>query len=913
MDHVAVYKKGNMLKRILPVGINCLFLVSGLVPDGSGDFTAFDRWKFTGNNYLTRSIPAPMPNSAPSDWPRVAGWAITEVVTNESSISSFAPSVDVEPDGTVHTAWSEYTYDWPANGDYAIFYKKRTSDGIWGDREYVSTESYSAAYRPSLAVDADGTVHVVWEDETYGGYDRSDIFYKKKPSDGEWTATELLTIDTDMGSAYPSLVAGVDGTVHVVWSDETDIYGSGEDWDIYYSKKLVDGDWSETELVSSESEGNSWMPSMDVENDGTVHVSWTDLPFGEVETINYKKKPPGDDWMPVESIFSEPVGLWDSFLAVDAIGTVHAVWLYWNSVLYKKKPSGCSWTEEEDISVDGYQCVTPALAIDQENTVHVGFIMYRSNENPQVFYRKRRAGANWTSAEMVSTESAMTLAMEDLDIAIDPAGKVHVVWYDNTDYNGAGGDADIFYKQKYETPRAGIPEDMNTIVVPDDYPTIQDAIDHAIDGNTIFVRRGTYEEKIVVDKSIHLVGENRSNTIIDGSDDYENIVTLSADNVLMTNFTVQNSNRKGIYTNTNHHTITGNKIINTEIAVYLEYSIDNTVSENTVWSNDDFGIYVKNSSNCIISDNIIIDNHYAGIAMKDYSAYNIFVNNIIALSYCYEAGISIWNYPHDNIFTDNTITDNCYGIHMCKSTGNIIINNNFTNNRWGIRLYLKADDSMIYHNNFSDNITNASDGCNNTWDNGYPSGGNYWDDYTGSDNYSGPDQNIPAPDGIGDVPYGFEEEAEDDYPLMEPWDGFEVYIIDNSDPQFHILTGTWDCANHPYAYNSEARFTGAGFGNRMAVWKVDSVLDPGVYEVFVWKFEHGLMEHVATNVHYAVCDLNGISDWIIVDQSTPGNEWISLGTFEFDNSFTQGVLINDNADGFVMADAVKLVFTGSIE
>jgi hypothetical protein len=39
------------------------------------------------------------------------------------------------------------------------------------------------------------------------------------------------------------------------------------------------------------------------------------------------------------------------------------------------------------------------------------------------------------------------------------------------------------------------------------------------------------------------------------------------------------------------------------------------------------------------------------------------------------------------------------------------------------------------------------------WDNGYPSGGNYWSDYTGTDNYSGPSQNIPGSDGIGDVNY----------------------------------------------------------------------------------------------------------------------------------------------------------------
>ena len=59
--------------------------------------------------------------------------------------------------------------------------------------------------------------------------------------------------------------------------------------------------------------------------------------------------------------------------------------------------------------------------------------------------------------------------------------------------------------------------------------------------------------------------------------------------------------------------------------------------------------------------------------------------------------------------------------------------------------------------------------CNNTWHNGYPSGGNYWDDYTGVDNFKGPNQILPGSDGIGDTPYAIPFGNEDRYPLMKPW------------------------------------------------------------------------------------------------------------------------------------------------
>jgi hypothetical protein len=52
------------------------------------------------------------------------------------------------------------------------------------------------------------------------------------------------------------------------------------------------------------------------------------------------------------------------------------------------------------------------------------------------------------------------------------------------------------------------------------------------------------------------------------------------------------------------------------------------------------------------------------------------------------------------------------------------------------------------------------------WDNGYPDGGNYWSDYTGTDVYSGAGQNIPGSDGIGDTPYVINTSNRDNYPLM---------------------------------------------------------------------------------------------------------------------------------------------------
>lgn len=143
-------------------------------------------------------------------------------------------------------------------------------------------------------------------------------------------------------------------------------------------------------------------------------------------------------------------------------------------------------------------------------------------------------------------------------------------------------------------------------------------------------------------------------------------------------------------------------------------------------------------------------------------------------------------------------------------------------------------------------------------------------------------------------------------------EGASTPIIDNGDVGFLTLSGSWRPANDPDAHGGSCVFNPAGSGENRAAWRVDGQVTPGRYDVYVWKFDHSYSHRMATDAHYMVRDRDDTSDWILIDQSTPDDEWLYLGSFAFDGSRAQGIMITDEANGYVVADAVKLVYTGSL-
>ena len=226
-------------------------------------------------------------------------------------------------------------------------------------------------------------------------------------------------------------------------------------------------------------------------------------------------------------------------------------------------------------------------------------------------------------------------------------------------------------------------------------------------------------------------------------------------------------NNEGIkLMSSNYNIISGDNITNNDCGIYFSSSSSNTASGNNITDND-YGIYLESSSSNIISGNSITANNDCGIYL-DYSSSNIISGNSIKYNWY---GV-YFSSSSSNTVSVNNITNNNYGVLLYVSSDyNTVSVNNITNNGYGITLDSSSNNNKFYHNSFINNTHQATVGGTNTWDDGYPSSGNYWSDYTDVDVYRGPYQNETGSDGIWDHPYVINANNRDRYPLVKLYEG----------------------------------------------------------------------------------------------------------------------------------------------
>ena len=292
-----------------------------------------------------------------------------------------------------------------------------------------------------------------------------------------------------------------------------------------------------------------------------------------------------------------------------------------------------------------------------------------------------------------------------------------------------------------------------------------------------------------------------------------------------------------------------------------------------------FELYISEDENSYdtISHGIYAENSEVTIHGNNVTNFDLGI-------YCYDLDSSV--------ISNNSLSNNCAGINLLYSWNSQISGNQVSSCDYGIYLS-DSNDNVVYHNSLIGNTQQGFNTGNNQWDNGYPSGGNYWSDYSGVDLNNGPGQDVPPSDGIGDTPYADiagGSGVNDNYPLMEHgnsipsqtynisldigWNLISLPLFQFDKDIYSVLSsinGDWDRIK---VYDSQS----------MDPWLSSSIYSPNLNEIDLMDYTAGIWIHMVNAVNLTVegalpvsSDITLYAGWNLVGYPTL-NDSIDVGT-----------------------------------
>ena len=220
--------------------------------------------------------------------------------------------------------------------------------------------------------------------------------------------------------------------------------------------------------------------------------------------------------------------------------------------------------------------------------------------------------------------------------------------------------------------------------------TLQETIDNSDEYDVLLLPSATYNETIWINKTLTLIGANPTTTIIDGGG-ITNVIHVTADDVVIKGFTIQNSGSAGIYADgVENLEISNNIIINNTEGIAL-YNCKNALIQGNIIHNNYKGIYFEDTTN-----SRIINNNLSG----EYSATPPFRKNGNNISICITGDASV-----DNTISSNTIWYNYQGILIFLAKYTTIYDNDLWRNYEGIEItgkdvsqYNTIDSNEVHQN-----------------------------------------------------------------------------------------------------------------------------------------------------------------------------------------------------------------------
>lgn len=807
--------------------------------------------------------------------PLETNWRIGKQVNSDNDFLDNKVSMATDSNGYLYAAYDDW---YPAGSVYAIFVKRSTDGGeTWSD--FKNLYRYKSCHNPAITIDPyDNRIFVAYEFE-YSSSDYDIYCWVYAPG----IIDSHIAVDTDSGNdRSPSITSEYQyGSANWQYISYEYIY-SYNDRDLMFAKSTNHGaTWSVKKLRGDFPDWDVRTHTCITNAEGTLYLAYRwGADYGSICTICVDYSADfGNSWASVADIDGLPNDCsFPSVAATHGGSTVVIAFQYAYSasdinVCYSYSTNkGVSWHKGYGLFGSSLEDEkSPVLAVDgggsTGNDVR-GYFHIACKVGSYVKYRKAHYGTpySWSSPVIVSERwvgKSIALATQYRNSTAE--FHPYVSWNNEQTNN-------IYCST------VGHVHNLNSGLR---YESIQEAINanETARNHTLLAESRTYNEIVLLNKSVTLLGEGWADTTIYGKG-YNYVVEVSANDSVIEGFAVENGYFGiGIHSCSNV-TIQSNLVTDNEIGIFLWYgSSSSKILQNNVTLNR-HGIWISDSCDNLLRNNSMTANKYnfgvGGDNLKEF-IHDIDISNTVngkpiqywinernktvpinagyvALVNCTQITMQnldlanngeglLLAYTTNSNITENTIANNeCgigfhnsssvttfknnlssngAGINLFKSLNNRIIQNNLTANYWSVYLlfssnntiagndieankdvgiyFWNSSDNSFYHNNFVNNTHQIYDGhwdhpeqclpSINFWDNGFPSGGNYWSDYNGTDLNTGLDQNVTGSDGIGDTPYTIDENNTDKYPLMRLWTSPDIAVLNVTPSNLTVRQG----------------------------------------------------------------------------------------------------------------------------
>lgn len=339
-----------------------------------------------------------------------------------------SPSLAVDASGTFYAVWQDFR-----NGNYDIYFARSTDNGAtWSSNVKVSDDLGSRVQGdPSLAVDANGTLYVAWDESFNNDYD----IYVTTSTDGGQSWSANIKVNDDSGTSrqqYSSLAVDASGIVYVAWQDQRN-----GNYDVYFATSTDSGTTWSTNVKVNDDSGTSaqYKPSLAVDASGTVYVAWEDNRNSNYDIYFASSTDSGTTWSTDVKVNDETDSA-DQLvanLAVDSSGMLYVTWHNGNRDIYfaTSTDGGTTWSSNIKFNDDSgaSRQEYPSLAVDANGIVYVTWQDNRNGNYDIYFAKSVDDGNHWQVQAMVNDNNGES-QLPKPSLAVNANGNAVIAWTD---------------------------------------------------------------------------------------------------------------------------------------------------------------------------------------------------------------------------------------------------------------------------------------------------------------------------------------------------------------------------------------------------------------------------------------------------------------------------------------------------